>query len=672
MYSLAYSGGAEILYINGGAYSETVGAVSFNFTVAQTPALNNGAWRHIAIVYDGTNRKIYTDGTLQNTTAFTTTRSYTTLYIGERSDSPGNTYQGYMQDFRIYKGIAKYTGNFTLPSYSPSTAAGNDSLVDVPVNGAQTDTGVGGEVRGNYGTFNALVLNGNTLTNGNLSYLAGAANKPTLTTFGIPPTGKWYFEFTDVDSSGSFTGGVGTEAVSVSSYLGSDANGWGYQTHPSNAGYHNNGVFTTTGRINGAGSNTIVGVAIDRDAQKIWFSVNGTFVNSGAPASGTNAQYSNLPTSGFLLPGASTNNAANIHFNAGQRVFSYTAPSGFKALCTANLPAPLVTKPSTVFDAKLYTGNGSTQTISGLGFSPDFVWLKNRSSGSYGHRLVDSVRGSTLYLMSHSTGAEATDTNGVTAFNSDGFNLGNSGDFNVSSNAFVAWAWDAGSSTVTNTAGSITSSVRANTTAGFSIVTYTGTGANATVGHGLGVAPSFVIVKSRSNTTDWQGYHIALGQNYTIQLQSTSAAINVSNYWNGGVSSTTFGINGSYDGINFSGYTYVAYCFAPVVGYSAMGSFSGGSGIFTYTGFRPKWLLIKQSSAVSSWIIYDTSRDTYNVMGNSLYPNLSDAEISSPPRIDFVSNGFVTRASSGSEPSWTGTVIYYAVAESPFNYARAR
>jgi hypothetical protein len=577
-----------------------------------------------------------------------------------------------MQDFRIYKGIAKYTGNFTLPSYSPSTAAGNDSLVDVPVNGAQTDTGVGGEVRGNYGTFNALVLNGNTLTNGNLSYLAGAANKPTLTTFGIPPTGKWYFEFTDVDSSGSFTGGVGTEAVSVSSYLGSDANGWGYQTHPSNAGYHNNGVFTTTGRINGAGSNTIVGVAIDRDAQKIWFSVNGTFVNSGAPASGTNAQYSNLPTSGFLLPGASTNNAANIHFNAGQRVFSYTAPSGFKALCTANLPAPLVTKPSTVFDAKLYTGNGSTQTISGLGFSPDFVWLKNRSSGSYGHRLVDSVRGSTLYLMSHSTGAEATDTNGVTAFNSDGFNLGNSGDFNVSSNAFVAWAWDAGSSTVTNTAGSITSSVRANTTAGFSIVTYTGTGANATVGHGLGVAPSFVIVKSRSNTTDWQGYHIALGQNYTIQLQSTSAAINVSNYWNGGVSSTTFGINGSYDGINFSGYTYVAYCFAPVVGYSAMGSFSGGSGIFTYTGFRPKWLLIKQSSAVSSWIIYDTSRDTYNVMGNSLYPNLSDAEISSPPRIDFVSNGFVTRASSGSEPSWTGTVIYYAVAESPFNYARAR
>jgi hypothetical protein len=254
------------------------------------------------------------------------------------------------------------TGGYKIYSFTASAtaaqSAGNDSLVDTPTSIAATDTGVGGEIRGNYATFNALALNGNTLSNGNLDYLAGSANKPTLATIGIPNTGKWYFEFTDVDSTGSFTAGVGSASVGASSYLGADANGWGYQTHPSNAGYHNSGVFTTTGRINGAGSNTILGVAIDRDTQKIWFSVNGTYVNSGVPASGTNAQYSNLPSSGELFPGASTGSSQNIVFNAGQRAFAYTAPSGFKALCDTNLGDPLVAKPNTLMDVALWTANG--------------------------------------------------------------------------------------------------------------------------------------------------------------------------------------------------------------------------------------------------------------------------------------------------------------------------
>jgi hypothetical protein len=374
--------------------------------------------------------------------------------------------------------------------------------------------------------------------------------------------------------------------------------------------------------------------------------------------------------------------------NFGQRAFAYTAPSGFKALCTANLPAPLVTKPNTVFDVKLYTGTGSSQSITGLGFSPNFLWFKNRS-GANSHALFDTVRGRASGLISDSTGAEQTSSagNDLSSFDSTGFTVGTPQNFNspnINGGSIVAWTWDAGTTTVTNnTAGTITpTGVRANATAGFSIVTYTGTGANATVGHGLGVAPSFVIVKSRSNTTDWQGYHIALGQNYTIQLQSTSAAINVSNYWNGGVSSTTFGINGSYDGINFSGYTYVAYCFAPVVGYSSFGSFSSNQsldGPFIYCGFRPRWILVKAAirTSGSNWSIIDAARNTgnFSVSGNGtniLYANTSGSEFSSGgAQLDILSNGFKVRNNSG-DINDNGTYIYAAFAESPFNYARAR
>jgi hypothetical protein len=656
--------------------------------------VKTNTWHHFAYVRNGSTLTAYLDGNSVGSATVTTNFSATSLCIGGL-DNSSEYLTGYLSDVRIYS-VAKYTGNFNPPSstQNPTIGAGCDSLVDVPTNGSQTDTGVGGEVRGNYGTFNALVLNGNTLTNGNLSYLAGAANKPTLTTFGIPPTGKWYFEFTDVDSSGSFTGGVGTESVSVSSYLGSDANGWGYQTHPSNAGYHNNGVFTTTGRINGAGSNTILGVAIDRDAQKIWFSVNGTFVNSGAPASGTNAQYSNLPTSGFLLPGASTNNAANIHFNAGQRPFAYTAPSGFKALCTANLPAPLVTKPNTVMDVKLYTGTGSSQSITGLGFNPDFVWIKNRSSSGSSHALFDVVRGADNRLRSNGTDAELSPAiyGTLSSFDSAGFTVApgssDSVETSASGSTYVAWTWDAGSSTVTNTQGSITSSVRANATAGFSVITWTQSGSSGdtpTVGHGLGVTPSMIIVKSRSNAQSWRVYHTTLGVNQVINLDSTGAAATVGSPPAWSVSSTTFGCkNGQ---IVDSGYTYVGYAFAPVAGYSSFGSYTANAssdGPMVWLGFKPKLILIKAASdagdmTYASWLMLDTSRDTYNICTASLYANKSQGEglrgngTSSGTYLDILSNGFKIRY-NGSEVNGVNgqTYIYCAWAESPFNYARAR
>jgi hypothetical protein len=589
------------------------------------------------------------------------------------------------------------TGGYKIYSFTASAtaaqSAGNDSLVDTPTSIAATDTGVGGEIRGNYATFNALALNGNTLSNGNLDYLAGSANKPTLATIGIPNTGKWYFEFTDVDSTGSFTAGVGSASVGASSYLGADANGWGYQTHPSNAGYHNSGVFTTTGRINGAGSNTILGVAIDRDTQKIWFSVNGTYVNSGVPASGTNAQYSNLPSSGELFPGASTGSSQNIVFNAGQRAFAYTAPSGFKALCDTNLGDPLVAKPNTVMDVALWTGTGvGARAITGLNFNPDLVWLKRRSSTGTSNQLHDVVRtASAGALYSDLTNAE--DSNyPLTSFDTAGFTLGSSASLasqsyasqNETSQTYVGWTWDAGTSTVTNTAGSITSQVRANVSAGFSICTFSIVSASATIstfGHGLGVAPSFVIFKVRNAVDEWTVYHgsISSPTSNWVTLNTTNAAGGGTSTFS--TSSTTFGVRETRLVASSGSGNILAYCFAPVDGYSSFGSYVGNGssdGPMVWTGFRPRYILIKCSAYVSGpgtldWAIYDTSRSSFNVADDNVWANLSDQEYtSSSYELDILSNGFKLRNTHGARNGSGSTYIYAAFAENPFQYARAR
>jgi hypothetical protein len=377
-----------------------------------------------------------------------------------------------------------------------------------------------------------------------------------------------------------------------------------------------------------------------------------------------------------------TGGTAGIQYlNFGQRPFAYPV-SGFKALCTANLPAPVVTKPSTVMDVKLYTGNGSTQTISGLGFSPDFVWYKSRVSTVFNHGLFDIVRGAQYFLASNSANGELGSISGVTAFNSDGFTVGNDAGVNTNGAAMVAWAWDAGSSTVTNTQGSITSSVRANATAGFSIVTYTGNGTSgATVGHGLNVAPQLLIVKRRSSagsTANWAVWHGSLtaGQNLFLNTTDSASAYSPSRFTSTLPTSTVFSIGGG-DETNYSGGTFVCYAFSPVSGYASMGSFvaNGSSeGVFQWCGFRPRFLLLKCSSvsdAFQHWHIFDSARNTYNVMNARLQANSSAAEDSFSV-IDFTSNGFKLRYADPYFNQSGATYIYYAVAESPFQYARAR
>ena len=331
--------------------------------------------------------------------------------------------------------------------------------------------------------------------------------------------------------------------------------------------------------------------------------------------------------------------------------------------------------------ATTYTGNGSTQTINnavnGISFTPDMVWNKGRSV-AYNHNLVDVIRGNSNVIFSNTTDAEQNPgaqlditTNGfISTYRSA--NLAN----NQSAATYVGWQWKAGGTAVSNTAGTITSSVSANTTAGFSVVTYTGTGATGTVGHGLGVAPSMIIIKSRSaSATAWRVFASILNDNSKwLALNTTEAATTESGYWNTGVTSSVFGL-GAYSYINGSGTTYVAYCWAPVAGYSAFGSYTGNGsadGPFIYTGFRPRWLMIKCSSGAFNWFIEDSSRNTTNVTGLDLSPNLSDAEANNAPTFDFLSNGFKLRNTYTSQNGSGATYIYAAFAENPLKYANAR
>jgi len=342
---------------------------------------------------------------------------------------------------------------------------------------------------------------------------------------------------------------------------------------------------------------------------------------------------------------------------------------------------PAITKPSNHFDATTYTGDGTAnRVISGLNFTPDFIWIKNRSStwdNILGNYVATAVSGLPITLVSNSTAAEV-DGGYIGTQTTNSLKLAQAASENRTNGntlTYVAWQWNAGGSTVTNTSGSISAQVRANPTAGFSVVTYTANNtAGATIGHGLGVAPSFIIVKSRSAVNSWNSYHISLGNTKGIDLNDTAAASTSSNYWNNTSPTSSLFSVAAYTN-NLTG-TYVAYCFAPVAGYSAFGSYTGNGstdGPFVYLGFRPRFVLFKRSDAgTNSWEIRDTARDTYNKVDDRLFPNTSGAEDANNEGADFLSNGFKIRnAGSGCNAS-AATYIYMAFAEAPFKFASAR
>ena len=576
--------------------------------------------------------------------------------------------------------------------------SGNDSLRDSPTNGdTADDTGAGGEVPGNYCVWNPLASqSGITLSDGNLLASAGAVNSGNARSNGTisVSSGKWYYEVTLITAGTNDIYGIGQEQL-ITTYVGADAKSYGYA--PEEGVKKNNGTDTSYGSTGTTGD--VFMCAFDLDNLKVFFGKNGTWFDSSNPANGTSPAFT--LTSGVYAPVIrpySSSGTAQLAVNFGQRAFAYSAPSGYKALCTANLDDPTIADGSTAMDVALYTGNGSTQTISGLNLSPDLVWVKNRSTNLNNHTLVDTVRGPSVRLRSEQTGEEYFEVGfNVTAFNSDGFTVvdNTGGAYNVNGSVggvysgaaqYVGWTWDGGSSTVSNTDGTITSSVRANASAGFSVVTYTGNGTSgATVGHGLGVKPGMVIIKSRSIADNWLVAHEGAGttgdtlggfaESYTLYLESTAGRANFTNAAAALGNSSVFAVADGSE-VNQNVATYVAYCFAPVEGYSAFGSYVGNGsstdGPFVFTGMRPRWILLKSSSISGAWILYDTARDTYNYARNRLFPSSSSAESLGANYIDILCNGFKHR---DSDP-WTNqngdTYIYAAFAENPFKYARAR
>jgi hypothetical protein len=723
------NGGVEFSVTSSGSGTTVPSVIVLSTYATGTPAqlsatglsIPLNTWHHVAVVRNASNvTSIYLNGTRVATA--TISGSYTSRPVeiaGANAAGLNGWFPGYISNMRVVDGSAVYdpsqttltvppspltaitntsllvlksstfidnsANNFTITANSNAVVSSlspfqdafriNDSFVDVPVNGSQTDTGVGGEVRGNYCTLNPLE-NGATLSNGNLDASVGtsAANSKTYGNF-VVSTGKWYWEIFHVSSASSAnTLGV----VPGGAYLTTVwSQGVGYY------GYDGTKVVSGSQTAYGAtyGTGVTIGIALNLDAGTITFYRNG--VSQGSitlPSSVTGWK--------FNCTNGTSDGPQVISCNFGQRFFAYPV-SGFKALCTANLPAPTIVKPSTVMDVVTYTGTGSTLTpTSSLGFSPDLVWIKSRSAAT-DHALYNTVRGAQRRLESNTTDGEVSSDNGLTAFNSAGFTLGTLAQVNTNAATYAAWCWDTGSSTVSNTAGTITSSVRASTTNGCSVLTYTSNGTNgATFGHGLGVAPQFTIIKAYTAggaAFGWAVYHQALGNTKYLLLESTAAAATSSTVWNNTSPTSTVVTLGTNDLVNSSigfGLGYVAYCFAPVAGYSAFGSYTGNGsadGPFVYTGFRSRYILVKSSSATSYWLVWDTARDDYNLAFKKLGPSVASAEnsnadlgSSSQNTVDILSNGFKLRETNVNTNQNGATYVWAAFAESPFQYSRAR
>jgi len=703
--------------LNSIAVATTAGASDGSSTAAvfRDPS----AWYHLVVAMDTTQAtasdrvKIYINGVLQ-TLSYTNypAQNYDTYVNSTASHSigalsnggAGNWFDGYMGEINLIDGQAltpssfgsynsltgvwqpaKYSGtygtngfylpftnttststlgndfsgngnNWTTNNFSLTAGSNYDSMTDVPTLTSATTA--------NYCVLNPLrSYSANTVSNGNLNILFTdpSSSRTTYSTFGLT-SGKWYWEATITNGAGGYYPGVGVNtdlSYSPSNQSGDTASGFMYL---STGQKFNNGSLASYG--SSYTTNDVIGVSLDMDAGTITFYKNNT--SQGQAYSGI---------TGTAVPCFIGDANASCAVNFGQQPFTYTPPTGYVALNTYNLPDSTIVKGNTVMDATTWTGTGVAQNIVNSGsMKPDFVWIKARNQ-TYDNQVWDSVRGPLLKLATNNTSAESSLTNSVTGFNSNGIALGDTATVNLNGGTFVGWQWQAGQGTTSsNTSGSITSTVSVNATAGFSIVTFTAQAVgSATIGHGLGVAPAFVIVKTRATPgIGWATWNKTWNGNQFIQLNTTDAVGSLSIIWNGTTpTSTVFSLGSAYAGLG----TMVAYCWSEIAGFSNFGSYTGNGssdGPFVYTGFRPKFILRKWTDGSNQWVLFDTSRDTYNVSSKGLYPNASNAEETLYNLTDILSNGFKMRTTDNSVNGSGGTYIYMAFAENPFKNALAR
>ena len=649
------------------------------YATTSANAYKSGQWTHVAYVRDGNEQRLYINGICEAVTTHSilpNVNNSSTLYIGS-AHGLNNSINAQIQDVRIYDNVAKYKGGFDVPKpYDPD--------------GIEEFRTVADTCKNNFVTWNPLdKTSGGTLSNGNLTFVGGAGHHGSSGS--IPfKTGKWYCELRadDAPASNSYIGIMDTRSSGASF---SFENFYAYQYNSGNKYGGENGSFSETAYGSAASSGDIIGVAVDMDNKKIFFSLNGTWQNSSDPAAGTNQAFTIVTTreEQYIL-WTNTNAAHTRSSNFGQNpsfcgqetagtftdgngkgLFKYAVPSGFLALCEDNLPAPAIADPGDQFKCVFYEGNGGALSVNGVGFQPDFVWIKSRTS-SHGHGVFDVIRG--IERLDTSATQEGRTNEGNIVISSDGFDITSSHPtINNSGSDMVAWCWKAGGDPVSNGDGSITTQVSANQTSGFSIVTGAMTSGTDTLGHGLGKAPRMIITKQTNGTTGWYTYVKDLGDDRTLRLDQDSASASFA-HWVTHPTSSVFSMGSGFG----SGEEYVAYCFAEIDGFSKIGIYKGNGvadGAFVYCGFKPAWVLIKNADQNGSyWTLFDSSRKSTNPVNHTLNPNLDATEVTNGGNgeIDLVSNGFKCRNTDGGINGNNINYVYLAFAESPFQTANAK
>jgi len=736
--------GANILML----YANPSGATDYS-EETNASIRDTSAWYHIVMAVDTTqstagNRvKFYINGTLQTAVG----QNYAQIpedhdfhfnntvaqEIGRNSGNTGRYFDGYMAEVNFVDGtqydasyfgetkngvwIAKTpnvtygTNGYRLQFKNTGTGTASASTIGADTSGntnhftsagiVASDCNMPDSPENNFCTMNSLDKQSQvTLSEGTLKVRTSTTGGGYKVRGTMQLSGKVYFEGL-IGAVGGDIGswfGIADNSDGITDFNSSRRNGLYYNASDFRKAVDGSFSVISSGALS---ANDIIGLAYNFDDNE--FSIyrnnsavltNATFTNDVGFSPIADLYRNDSTDTGFIFNFGQDSSFAGAKTAQGNTDgngigdFYYAPPSGFLAICSANLPEPTISPNSLTqaddhFNTVLYTGNATDDTAIAVDFQPDWTWIKKRS-GAQEHVLFDSSRGATKRLFSNLTNAESDEATSLKAFTSSGFTLGTHSSVNDNTETFVAWNWKAnGGTTTTNDAsstgvGSQDSVYQANTTSGFSIVLYTGTGSNDTFAHGLGVAPKWIIHKKRNGAQHWVHYHVGIGNTRSVlfntDAQNSASAVNFNNT---SPTSTVFSL-GTDAYANASGDTYVAYCFAEIEGYSKFGSYTGNAtstpadGTFVYTSFKPLWLMVKRTDLTGQWRIYDTKRSPINYMDELLSADASDAEAEgSTSRVDFLSNGFKFRGSASGTNKDGGTYIYMAFGSS-FKYANAR